>query len=70
MFRYCLGDIPVYRLKYFPKKEISGKLSEYAISWIVSSVERSLAWASRITKVEIISVNVFPVVFFIVVLRC
>lgn len=28
MFRYCLGDIPVYRLKYFPKKEMSGKLSE------------------------------------------
>ena len=29
---YCLGDIPVYLLKYFPKNEISGKFSEYAIS--------------------------------------
>lgn len=26
--RYCFGDIPTYRLKYFPKNEMSGKLSE------------------------------------------
>ena len=25
---YCFGDIPVYLLKYFPKNEMSGKLSE------------------------------------------
>ena len=29
---YCLGDIPVYLLKYFPKNEYRGKFSEYAIS--------------------------------------
>ena len=28
VFLYCLGDMPVYLLKYFPKKEMSGKFSE------------------------------------------
>ena len=43
---YAFGDIPVIRLKNFPKKPMSAKLSSSEISWIPFRVERSNVLAS------------------------
>ena len=49
LFRYSLGDIPTYCLKYFPKNDCVGKLSLVAISLILKSVLSSRYLASVMT---------------------
>ena len=48
-FRYSVGEIPTYCLKYFPKNDCVGKLSLVAISLILKSVLSSRYLASVMT---------------------
>ena len=59
-FLYCLGDIPVIRLKYFPKNVCVGKFNLYAISCMLKSVCFNIVLASRITESSIHSIAVLP----------
>ena len=49
LFRYSLGEMPTYCLKYFPKKDCVGKFSLTAISLILRSVFSYNCFASVIT---------------------
>lgn len=48
-FRYSVGEIPTYCLKYLPKKDWVEKFSSEAISLILKSEERSICLASAMT---------------------
>ena len=64
LFLYSNGLIPVYRLKYLPKNEISAQFKESEIAWTERPVSLSCDFAFMITMPEIILIQVFPVDFF------
>ena len=59
-FRNSVRERPVWRLKYWPKADWSGKAKRSANCWKVCSVVSSMCWMSPTTKSSIISLGVCP----------
>ena len=61
VFRYSLAEMPVIRLKYFPKTDWEGKFKLSLICWIDMLVESNNALLSVMTYSSIIFNAVLPV---------
>ena len=67
---YSLGDIPVTRLKYFPKNDCEGKFSASLICSMVMLVDFRSAFASKATWSSIRSLAGLPPVALMTFDRC